>query len=342
MSELDLVRDLFPERAVDPAARERVRAAVAARTSERRNRVFRRPRLVSAAGGVALAAVAASAIVILFAGTSATVSASAARVLHRAASAALLERSVGALAPGQYLYTRSVDEYLATTGGTRPDGTTWSYSALVPTVREIWLAANGSGWLHETGGAPTFLSDRDRQAWIADGRPNLGTGESSERLGGGGSDAQMTSLDLPSDPDALYARLHHEAEGNGNGVYPEMFTLIGDALRENSTTPAQRAALYEVAARLPGIVLAGRTSDATGRPAIAVAMDNGHNGERWTLLFDPEHLCAARRGAGAAAGQPARIPRRNRRRPRDLPGAARRGLGSATGRGRGEALGFSA
>ena len=270
MSELDLVRDLFPERAVDPAARERVRAAVAARTSERRNRVFRRPRLVSAAGGVALAGAAASAIVIVFAGTSATVSASAARVLHRAASAALLERSVGTLAPGQYLYTRSVDEYLATTGGTRPDGTTWSYSALVPTVREIWLAANGSGWLHETGGAPTFLSDRDRQAWIADGRPNLGTGESNERLGGGGSDAQMTSLDLPSDPDALYARLHREAEGNGNGVYPEMFTLIGDALRENSTTPAQRAALYDVAARLPGIVLAGRTSDATGRPAIAV------------------------------------------------------------------------
>lgn len=286
MSELDFVRDLYPERAVDPAARERIRSAVTARTSERRARGVRRFHLLPALGSVALAGAAATAAVILLTGTSATVSASAARVLHRAASAARHERSVRMLEPGQYLYTKSVDEYMATTGGTRPDGTTWSYSALVPNVREIWLAANETGWLHETGGSPTFLSDRDRQAWIADGRPNLGTGESSDRLGGG-ANGQMTSLDLPSEADALYARLHREAEGNGNGVYPEMFTLIGDALRENYTTPAQRAALYEVAARLPGIVLLGHTADATGRPAVAIAMENGQNDARSTLLFDP-------------------------------------------------------
>jgi hypothetical protein len=38
---------------------------------------------------------------------------------------------------------------------------------------------------------------------------------------------------------------------------------------------------------LPGIVLVGRTTDATGRPAVAVAMDYSHNRMRSTLLFDP-------------------------------------------------------
>jgi RNA polymerase sigma-70 factor (ECF subfamily) len=286
MSELELIRDLHPERALDPAARQRVRTAVAARTYDRRRRTLPRRPLIPVLGIVAAAT--AAALVLVLTGTSATVSASAARVLHRAAGAARQERSVATLAPGQYLYTKSVNAYMNTAAGTNPDGTTWQYSALVPQVREIWLAADESGWLYETGGEPTFLSDRDRQAWIADGRPNMGTGTSSTRLGGGpGENTQMPSLDLPSDPDALYSRLHDEAEGNGNGVYPEMFTLIGDALRENLTTPAQRAALYEVAARLPGIELVGRTTDATGRPAVAVAMENGHNEARSTLLFDP-------------------------------------------------------
>lgn len=286
MSELDLLRDLYAERTLDPAARERVRTAVAARTyGQRRRRLPRRP-LVPVLGIVAAAT--ATALVLVLSGTTATVSASAARVLHKAAGAARRERSPATLAPGQYLYTKSVNAYMSTVGGTRADGTTWQYSGLVPQVREIWLGADDSGWLYETGGQPAFLSDRDRQAWVADGRPNMGTGVSSARIGGsGGANAHMTSLDLPSDPDALYDRLHDQAEGNGNGVYPEMFTLIGDALRENYTTPAQRAALYEVAARLPGIELVGRTTDATGRPAVAVAMENGNNDARSTLLFDP-------------------------------------------------------
>ena len=285
MSELDLVRELFPERAQDSAVRERVRVVVAARTFDRRRSWGRRRLFVPAVG---LAAGAAAAVVLLLAGTSATVDAAAARLLHRAALAARQERSLGTLEPGQYLYTKSVDAYLSTVAGARPDGTTWQYSALVPHGREIWLAADDTGWLHETGGKPTFLSDRDRQAWIADGRPNMGTGVSSTRLGGGpGENTKMPSLDLPSDPDALYTRLHEEANGNANGVYREMFTLIGDALRENYTTPAQRAALYEVAARLPGIQFIGRTTDAVGRPALAVAMENGSNDDRSTLLFDP-------------------------------------------------------
>ena len=66
----------------------------------------------------------------------------------------------------------------------------------------------------------------------------------------------------------------------------EMFTLNGDSLRETAATPAQRAALYQVAARLPGIELVGAVHDDAGRPGTAVAMDD--HGIRSTLVFDPQ------------------------------------------------------
>jgi hypothetical protein len=308
MSELDLVRGLFPDRTADDVARERVRAAVAAHAARRPRRLPRR-RLVPAVGSIVAAGAAAAAAIVLLGGTSATVSASAARLLHQAARAARHDRAVATLEPGQYLYTKSVDAYLGTTAGTRPDGTTWEYSVLLPTTREIWLGRDETGWLHETGGEPTWLSERDRQAWIAAGRPDLASGPSDTRLAPGpGATGEMTSLHLPSEPDALYAALKSEAEGNGNGTYEEMYTLIGDALRENYTTPAQRAALYEVAARLPGIELAGRTVDSAGRPALAVGMVSGDQHARSVLLFDPTSYALLGEQTTVLAGNSAGYP----------------------------------
>jgi hypothetical protein len=48
-----------------------------------------------------------------------------------------------------------------------------------------------------------------------------------------------------------------------------------------------RAALYRVAAGIPGIRLLGRTRDGIGRPALAVALADSSAGERVELLFDP-------------------------------------------------------
>jgi hypothetical protein len=98
----------------------------------------------------------------------------------------------------------------------------------------------------------------------------------------------MVSLDLPTDPDALYAKLQHDAAGYGDRTNAEMFVMIGDDLRENYTTPAQRAALFEAAARIPGIQVVDGTRDSAGRLADAVAIDDGSHHERLALLFDPE------------------------------------------------------
>ena len=66
-----------------------------------------------------------------------------------------------------------------------------------------------------------------------------------------------------------------------------MFVLVGDSLRETNASPAQRAALYAVAARIPGIDLVGDVTSA-GRRGIAVAKDDDVNHVRSTLVFDPQ------------------------------------------------------
>jgi hypothetical protein len=169
-----------------------------------------------------------------------------------------------------------VDAYITTTGLSNGK---W-FNVLVPHVREVWLAPDRNGRLAETSGKPRFLTEQDRERWIAAGRPPQGGRSSVTTL------SPERPLDLPTNPDALYAQLEHEAQGNSNGVYPEMFTLIGDSLRETATTPAQRAALYEVAARLPGVQLLGTVHDSTGRAGTAVALD-GHDGIRVVLVLDP-------------------------------------------------------
>jgi len=220
----------------------------------------------------ALAAAAAVLAAVLVSGGGGTPGAAAA-TLEQVAKVAREQHAL-VPKPGQFLYTKSVSAYLDTTvpaGGA-------AYNVLVPHVREIWLGPTG-GRLYETSGTPRFLTARDRANWIADGRPTLTEGPSENRLPPG------RRLDLPSNPDALYTRLEHDARGHGSSLAGEMFTLVGDSLRETSATPAQRAALYQVAARIPGVVLVGRVRDSAGRPGLAVARED--HGIRFTLIFDP-------------------------------------------------------
>ena len=157
--------------------------------------------------------------------------AAAARVLRKAATVARAQPAEKPLQRGHFRYTKSLVAYMS--GGK-------GWNALSPGVREIWLAANGAGRLHERWGKPTFPSAADRAGWIAAGRPQVNPREDSGNL------PPSPRVKLPTDPDALYAKLHDRAVGSGNGTGPEMFTLVGDALRESDASPALRASLYEV------------------------------------------------------------------------------------------------
>ncbi len=178
---------------------------------------------------------------------------------------------------GQYVYTKSVNAYTMT--NVPVEGAAGAYTALIPHVREIWLGSDG-GRLYETSGTPQLLSDQDRERWVAAGRPELSSPPSEQAL------ERAKPLDLPTDADALNTRLKQDAAGRGNGLYSEIFTLIGDSLRETTATPAQRAALYQVAARLPEVELVGSAKDNAGRRGVAVAMTD--QGIRFMLIFDPD------------------------------------------------------
>lgn len=281
MSDLDLLRNAAKEPAsASSRARDRARARLTAKIDASERRLWR-PSLLPLAGVVTTLAVALG--VFLSIGGGGSHNAAAATVLRSAAKAALTDPSLETLKPGQYIYTKSESAYLNTSVYSNE----LSFSVLVPDVREIWLGPGGTGWLYETSGKPTFLSEHDRQQWIAAGRPDLGSKATDTALRNeDGSDVSMQSLDLPSDPDLAYARLAKEAKGGGSGLYEEMFVLIGDDLRESYTTPVQRAALFEVAARLPGVESIGIVKDSAGRTGIGVAMNDEANRIRMTLIFD--------------------------------------------------------
>jgi hypothetical protein len=155
------------------------------------------------------------------------------------------------------------------------------FAVLVPRVEEFWFGPD-SGRVVQTSGRPEFLSERDRRNWIVAGRPELREPVYS------GAHPTPERLELPAEPDRLYERLERQARGYSECVHPQMFTLVGDALRDGGATPAQRAALYEVAARIPGVELVGQVTDPAGRPGMAVAMRHEVDGILQTLVFDPE------------------------------------------------------
>ncbi|MGH2655368.1 MAG: CU044_5270 family protein [Actinomycetota bacterium] len=297
---LDVMELLRRSDPVDPVGIEgwargeegrRVLLQIVETSSPVRPPLSRRRRLAvipAGAGALALALIVGS--MLLPAGRG-TISAEAAVVLRSAA------RVAGAQPPvpsdGRYRYTRSEDAYLGTyveRGG--------SFSVLLPQRREIWVAPDGSGRLREDeSGEPIFLGPRDRSTWEASGRPALEeSGPSDQTFQPGGLYyADLTGYS--TDPDELYGQIQRRAEGPKTSGEPvpegapaavKMFTIVGDLLRETAAPPELRAALYEVAARIPGVILVGEVTDPVGRPGMAVAMASEADGVRRELVFDPE------------------------------------------------------
>jgi hypothetical protein len=267
MAELDLLRSLptpvaGPSNEVRGRARERL-----ARHIERAPLTRRKRLLIPAIVLAAAVAVAAFASI----GGRGTDRASAAPLLQRMASVAGAQKAEKPLTAGHFEYSRWIVGYLS--GG---DG----WYALNPGVRESWLAPNGSGYFHERWQKPTFPTDTDRMGWIAAGRPQVNPPEDSGKL------PPSPRRHLPTDPNELYGTIHDAAVGHGNSTDAEMFTLVADALRDPSS-PALRAALYDVAARIPGVELVGPATDRLGRHGVAVASADGKIHERHVLIFDP-------------------------------------------------------
>jgi hypothetical protein len=281
MPELETLRRNYPDvraTAEVEAARLRARDDLQARIEAdlRPVRTSRLARLGAVAGAAAAAAVAAVAL-LLGPGTpgGGGTQPAAARALRQVAQVARSQPLLTVPRAGRYFYFRSVEASLTQTD----IGPSW----LEPRVTESWLQRDG-GRTRVAFGKFESLSARDRDVFRQRGLPVPSASAQSRTLRAPAPDR----LHLPSDPDALYDRLHDKAAGHSEGTYREMFTLVGDALRDPAaTTPRQRAALYEVAARIPGVRLIGQMRDRAGRLGIAVTMRNEPDGRRDTLIFDP-------------------------------------------------------
>jgi hypothetical protein len=153
--------------------------------------------------------------------------------------------------------------------------------------REIWVSHHGQSVLRDNG--------------VANGVMPLGPGE----FPAGGTSLTWDQLyALPTDPGQLTAALQADIKGAGPDPQSELFTIVGDLLRESPAPPALRKALYDVAAGIPGVHLTGKVTDALGRTGTGVERD----GE--TLVVDPDNgaLLADVEGAGWTATYVSQAP----------------------------------
>jgi hypothetical protein len=253
-----------PSTATLDRGRALLRAAPSTQPASRRptDRLIRRPndpkarrvgrpvgrRLVLTGIAAAVVAAAAAAPVISSLGGPPAARASAATVLRRAGAAAGAQ-------PGGWpnaMYWHAVS--------------TFSQGGSPERRREIWIGHHVAGVVTEPVGGEGYIS-LDEPALF----PAGGTGLSWDDL-----------YALPTEPDALATTLRAGIHGAGNGDDAELFVIVGDLLRESPAPPALRQALYEVAARVPGVELVGEVTDQTGRRGIAVHRDD------LTYVVDPD------------------------------------------------------
>ncbi|WP_318307082.1 CU044_5270 family protein [Amycolatopsis solani] len=247
MDDLDLIRERADAVGLAAAedlapARERLLAAARAGRPRRARRWF-----WTAGAAAGLAAGITAVVALAPAGeTGAGVGVGVAqadpvRVLTEAAAAALGEPGTPPR-PDQFLYVKT--EF--------PDHH----------VREVWLSVDGTrdGLIDDTkvpgcrdGKAPIYgANDPSKEGTLEDCRP---------------SPAYRT--DLPTTADAMSAYLddHHSGEkGDVNALGKDVITLA----YEQALPPASAAALFEAAAKVPGLTALDHVTDGAGRPGVGI------------------------------------------------------------------------
>ncbi|MFI5687218.1 CU044_5270 family protein [Streptomyces sp. NPDC051636] len=202
---------------------------------------------------------------------------SATVTLDRIAAAAM-ETDASPVKDGQLLYVRSlVRGNQGTFGGPVKLGAVHK--------REVWMVQNPapvhtSGWILETGkgavmpgevipieegGGPVPEGiDRPTYKWLAS---------------------------LPTDPDALLDLLYSKTRVDKGWSEDEaVFSTIGDLLGETIMPPANAAALYKAAAKIPGVTVVPDAVDAAGRHGIAITREDSVSAVRDEWIFDKQSL----------------------------------------------------
>lgn len=87
---------------------------------------------------------------------------------------------------------------------------------------------------------------------------------------------------LPTESRALESKLRATSLNGGRDDNSELFSIVGSLLAESPAPPALRKALWEIAARVPGVTLLGAVKDSAGRSGVEIRRgDEGY-------ILDPQ------------------------------------------------------
>lgn len=283
MDELDLVRGFragapAPAHAARLAARDAVGERIDRDGRRRAWRGWRLPRLAPLAAAAVILVALMVVLPVLDGGRGSGTA--AARELRTLASVAA-QQPDAQLAPGTFAYTRSEAMWMSTS--TNVDDATTTTTLSTPFTREIWIGLDGSGRILETTGDPSAAlatAPSPDHNWDA----TFGAGELALPLNMWDFTPELLER-LADDPAALGAEIRQRAETIDQPVAYESFVIVGDLLRESVAPAKVRAALFKVAAEIPGVELLGTVEDPAGRTGTAVAYT--HDGVRSELIFDP-------------------------------------------------------
>lgn len=254
----------------------------------RRRRLIGHHRIAAAATIAAVTAGVIAVGVTGLPGSSPTSAANAAvRALRQAATNAAATTQPIAR-PGQYIHVTTVAEGLDFAG---------HIAYRDPGITDLWLPADGRGlgYIRTTVGQPIFQRDGDAERlrasgmWPADvGTTTVSSFTSADRL----KDNLVTPsyaylASLPTDPHDLYNQLagYVRACHCGQGFSQQMLDTVATMLANGTPTTALRAALYQVASRIPGVSLTAATTTLNGRTGTAVGFTS--EGVRSEVIFDP-------------------------------------------------------
>lgn len=173
----------------------------------------------------------------------------------------------------QFVYVKSVGRSADETSGTAVTGPlehreVWASQVQGPVKRLGMFRVDGetlpiNAPLGDTEGTPAGI-DRPTYRWLAA---------------------------LPTDPDELMAYLSARVpEREGEDHDQELFRSIGGLIGDQVVPPATAAALYRVAASIPGVTEAPDATDALGRHGFGIARDAEHSAERSVWVFDERTL----------------------------------------------------
>jgi hypothetical protein len=221
-------------------------------------------------------------------------------VLGRAASAAAAAHQP-VPRPGQFIYVSSVATNLGqqmTIGS--PDVSSW----LSRNDRQIWLSVDG----RKAGVVRIVQGAYEQLPWGATPPPINGSRVQWDPLPAstcpGKAPARFTYeflTTLPTDPARLRTWIYQHKDG-GLRADAQAWADIGDLLREMLVPPKLAAALFHVAATIPGVTVDKHATDAAGRSGIAVARyDSGFKADA-ELIFDPRSYQFL--GEGSALAKP--------------------------------------